>query len=225
MRRSPRVMLAWFAALVVALTTARIVGGDLATLHRRAESLGPKRAVIVATRDLALGQTITAADVRRGTRYASEVPREAVTSTAGAVGRVVIVPVLRDAILFAQHVAPADRTGLDAVIPLGNRAVHVAPHDGFRPPRGSIVDVLAAFDPTVVAVDGPADAAVVVASAARVLAVDDAATTTEGNGATAGVVLLVTETEARTLAFAAATGELTLALTPPESACCPEPDP
>ena len=222
MRRSPRVMLAWFAALVVALTTARIVGGDLATLHRRAESLGPQRAVIVATRDLAVGQIITAADVRRGTRYASEVPKEAVTSAAGAVGRVVIVPVLRNAILFAQHVAPADRTGLDAVIPLGERAVHVTPHDGFRPPRGSIVDVLAAFDPTVVAVDGPADAAVVVAGAARVLAVDEAA---EGDGSNAGVILLVSETEARTLAFAAATGELTLALTPPESACCPEPDP
>ena len=222
MRRSPRVMLAWFAALVVALTTARIVGGDLATLHRRAASLGPRRAVVVATRDLAVGQIITPADVRRRSRYASEVPREAVTSAAAAVGRVVIVPVLRNAVLFAHHVAPADRTGLDAVIPLGERAVHVTPHDGFRPPRGSIVDVLAAFDPTVVAVDGPADAAVVVAGAARVLAVDDAA---EGDASNAGVVLLVTETEARTLAFAAATGELTLALTPPESACCPEPDP
>jgi Flp pilus assembly protein CpaB len=150
------------------------------------------------------------------------VPREAITSAAGAVGRVVIVPVLRNAILFAHHVAPADRTGLDAIVPLGERAVHVTPHDGFRPPRGSIVDVLAAFDPTVVAVDGPADAAVVVASAARVLAVDDAV---EGDGSNAGVIVLVTETEARTLAFAAATGELTLALTPPESACCPEPDP
>ena len=223
MRRSPRVMLAWFAALVVALTTARVVGADLAALHRRAASLGPQQTVIVAARDLALGQTITSGDIRRETRYQRDVPRTAMTSGADAVGRVVIVPLLRDAILFTHHVAPADRTGLDAVIPLGDRAVHVAPSDGFRPARGSIVDVLAAFDPTVVVVDGPADAAVVVASAARVLAVDDQSTAGEGTGTTAGVTLLVTDTEARAIAFAAATGDLTLAVTPPESACCAEP--
>ena len=103
--------------------------------------------------------------------------------------------------------------------------MHIAPGDGFRPARGSIVDVLAVFDPTAVAVDGPADAAVVVASAARVLAVDDQSTAGEGTGSTAGVTLLVTDTEARAIAFAAATGDLTLAVTPPESACCAEPAP
>jgi Flp pilus assembly protein CpaB len=224
-RRSPRVMLAWFAAVAVALTTARVVGGDLAALHRRAGSLGPQQTVIVAARDLALGQTITAGDVRREKRYERDVPRTAVRSRADAVGRVVIVPVLRDAVLFTRHVARADRTGLDAVIPLGDRAVHVAPSDGFQPARGSIVDVLAVFDPTVVAVDGPADAAVVVASAARVLAVDDQSAAGDGAGSTAGVTLLVTDTEARAIAFAAATGDLTLAVTPPESACCAEPAP
>jgi Flp pilus assembly protein CpaB len=222
-RRSPRVLLAWFAAVVVALTTARVVGGDLATLHRRAASLGPQQTVIVAAHDLALGQMITSGDIRRESLYRSQAPREAIRSSSGAVGRIVIVPVVRGAMLFAGHLAPAERTGLDAVVPRGERAVHVTPKDGFRPPRGSIVDVLAAFDPTVVAVDGPADAAVVVASAARVLAVDDQSTAGEGTGTTAGVTLLVTDTEARAIAFAAATGDLTLAVTPPESACCAEP--
>lgn len=224
MRRSPRVMLAWFAAVVVALTTARVVSGDLAALHRRAASLGPQVSVMVARHDLELGQTISARDVRRESRYRSQTPREAIRVAAGAVGRVVIVPVLRDAMLFTGHVAPASRTGLDAVIPRGERAVHVTPHDGFRPARGSVVDVLAAFDPTVVAVDGPADAAVVVADGAHVLAVDDASTSGEGDVSYAGVTLLVTEAEARAIAFAAATADLTLAVTPPESACCPEPD-
>jgi len=223
-RRSPRVLLAWFAAVVVALTTARVVGGDLATLHRRAASLGPQQTVIVATHDLALGQTITAGDIRRESRYRSQAPRAAIRSSSGAVGRIVIVPVLGGAILFAGHLAPAERTGLDAVVPRGERAVHVTPKDGFRPPRGSVVDVLAAFDPSVVAVDGPADAAVVVASGARVLAVDDASVSNNGDAAYAGVTLLVTESEARAIAFAAATADLTLAITPPESACCPEPD-
>ena len=222
-RRSPRVFLAWFAAIVVALTTARFVGGDLATLHRRAASLGPQVSVIVATHDLALGQTIAASDIRRERRYPSDIPAVAVRTSSGAVGRVVIVPVLRDGVLFAGHLAPAVRTGLDAVVPRGDRAVHVTPKDGFRPARGSVVDVLAAFDPSVVAVDGPADAAVVVASGARVLTVDDASASGAADASYAGVTLLVTETEARSIAFAAAAADLTLAITPPESACCREP--
>ena len=222
MRRSPRFFLAWFAAVVVALTTARVAGGDLATLHRRAASLGPQVSVIVAAHDLVLGQTISASDIRREPRYRSQTPREALRRSSSAVGRVVIVPVLRDGVLFAGHVAAAARTGLDAVVPVGERAVHVTPKDGFRPVRGSVVDVLAAFDPSVVAVDGPADAAVVVASGARVLTVDDSASP-ETDSANAGVTLLVTEAEARAIAFAAATADLTLAVTPPESAWRPEP--
>lgn len=218
-------MLAWFAALAVALTTARVVGGDLATLHQRAASLGPQQSLIVATRDLSLGQTVTAADVRSEKRYASQVPREAVGAAASAVGRVVIVPVLRDAIIFAHHLAPADRTGLEAVIPVGDRAVHITPKDGFRPPLGATVDVLAAFDPTAVSVDGPADEAVIIASGARVLAVDDSSAGGDSAASSAGVTVLVTATEARSIAFAAATADLTLAVTPPESACCARADP
>jgi len=93
--------------------------------------------------------------------------------------------------------------------------VHVTPADGFRPPRGAIVDVLAAFDPTSVVVDGARDSAVIVASGARVVEVDDRASTDDTN---VGVTLLVSEEEARVLAFAAANGDLTLAIAPPESA-------
>ncbi len=218
MRRSPRVLLAWLAALVVALTTARVVGGDLATLHRRAASLGPRHSVVVATHDLALGQTVTAADVRSESRYASEIPSEAITNARAVEGRVVVVPVLRDAIVFAHHLEPANRSGLDGVVPLGDRAVHVTPKDGFRPPVGAIVDVLAAFDPSAVTVVGARDAAVVVANGARVLAFDHPSADGETATANAGVTLLVTETEARVIAFAAANGDLTLAVAPPESA-------
>jgi Flp pilus assembly protein CpaB len=220
MRRSPRVLLAWSATVVVALTTARVVGGDLATLHQRAASLGPRHSVVVADHDLEIGEAITAHDVHAETRYASEIPRDALSDPRRAVGRIVVVPLLRDAIVFAHHVAPADRTGLDGVIPVGDRAVHVGPKDGFRPPLGAIVDVLAAFDPTVVQVQGAGTAAVVVASAARVLAVDDGTDGGIRDSANAGVTLLVTDTEARAIAFAAASADLTLAIAPPESACC-----
>jgi len=215
MRRSPRVLFAWLATIVVALTTARVVAGDLATLHRRAATLGPQRRVVLAAHDLDVGQTVTARDVVTDVRYAKEIPPEAITSTADAIGRVVAVPVLAHAVFFAHHLASADRSGIDGIVPAGERAVHVTPADGFRPPRGAIVDVLAAFDPTAVVVDGAGDSAVIVASGARVIAVDDRTTTDDAN---AGVTLLVTESEARVLAFAAANGDLTLAIAPPESA-------
>jgi Flp pilus assembly protein CpaB len=218
-RRSPRVLLAWSAAVVVALTTARVVGGDLATLHSRAASLGPRLGVVVAVHDLELGQTVRAHDVRVEKRYATDIPSTAVTHADRAVGRVVVVPVLRDAMLFTHHLAAANRSGLDAVVPVGDRAVHVVPKDGFRPPLGSIVDVLAAFDPTVVTVEGAGNSAVVVAGGARVLEVDDA-DSGSSDSTTTGVTLLVTDTEARVVAFAAASADLTLAVAPPESACC-----
>jgi Flp pilus assembly protein CpaB len=215
MRHSPRVAFAWLATLVVALTTARVVGGDLATLHRRAATLGPERRVVVAARDLATGETITARDVTTEARYEKEIPPEALTDADAAIGRVVRVPVLRQAFVFSAHLAPADRSGLDGVVAVGQRAVHVTPADGFRPPRGTIVDVLAAFDPTAVVVDGARTSAVVVAIGARVIAVDERDAIDDTN---AGVTLLVTESEARVLAFAAANGDLTLAIAPPESA-------
>jgi Flp pilus assembly protein CpaB len=215
MRHSPRVLIAWLATVVVALTTARVVAGDLATLHRRAATLGPQRRVVLASHDLEIGQTVAAGDLTTEVRYAKEIPPEAITDTRAAVGRVVAVPVLAHAVVFAHHLAPTGRSGIDGIVPDGDRAVHVTPADGFRPPRGAIVDVLAAFDPTAVVVDGARDAAVIVASGARVVAVDDRATTDDTN---AGVTLLVSEQEARVLAFAAANGDLTLAIAPPESA-------
>jgi Flp pilus assembly protein CpaB len=206
---------AWLTTVVVALTTARVVGGDLATLHRRAATLGPQRRVVVAAHDLDTGQTITARDLTTEVRYERQLPRRALTATDTAVGRVLRVPVLRDTVLFPQHLAPADRSGIDGVVPVGSRAVHVTPADGFRPPRGAIVDVLAAFDPTAVIVDGARTSAVIVAGGARVLAVDEHESIDDTN---AGVTLLVTESEARVVAFAAANGDLTLSIAPPESA-------
>jgi Flp pilus assembly protein CpaB len=223
MRRSPRVLLAWSAAVIVALTTARIVGGDLAVLHRRAGSLGPLHTVVVADRDLETGETITAHDVHTETRYARDLPRAALTDPERAIGRVVVIPLLRDAIVFTRQLAPSDRTELDAVIPAGDRAVHVVPKDGFRPPLGTNVDVLAAFDPTVVRVEGADNAAVVVAAGARVIAVDGHAGGASSDDAEAGVTLLVSAREARVIAFAASTADLTLALAPPETTCCAEP--
>ena len=53
-RRSPRAVLLWVGAVLVAIVTAVIVATDLAALHNRARGLGPARPVAAAVRDLAV---------------------------------------------------------------------------------------------------------------------------------------------------------------------------
>jgi pilus assembly protein CpaB len=217
MRRSPRSVLAACAAIVVALVTTGVVFSDLAALHRRAGSLGPPRSVLVARRDLALGATLGANDLRVISRYASAVPGNAVSSVGDAVGEIVAVPVVAGSVLQSTHLTTTERDGLGGLVPIGYRAVRIRPEDGLDPPAGAVVDVIASVE---VAIDQASDAQVV-AHAARVLAVDDAADAdATGDADGVGVTLLVTEDEARVLAFAAANGVLTLALAPPEDACC-----
>jgi Flp pilus assembly protein CpaB len=217
MRRSPHVIVAWIAAIVVALTTVRIVGGDLAALQRRARTLGPDVRVLLATHDLPVGRTITPADVRFVTRPASTVAADTLHDLNQAQGRVVAIPVLRDDPVGARNVAH----DLDGVVPAGRRVVHVASKDGYQPPPGAIVDVLATFDPAAGVPGGGRGAATVVAHGARVLTADDPGES--GDPGHAGVTLLVTEAEAPAVAYAATIGDLTLALAPPETACCTSP--
>jgi Flp pilus assembly protein CpaB len=213
MRRSPRSVFAWSAALLVASVTIVVVFSDLATLHRRARDLGAPREVLIAAHHLPLGATLGATDVRAISRYASAIPDDAIADLADAVGRVVAVPVLEGSVVLEPHLTERERDGLSGLVAFGYRAVRVRPEDGLRPPLGAVVDVLVALDPTLS--DRPEGQ--VVAHAARVLAVEaDDDALADG----AGVTLLVTENEARGLAFAAANGVLTLALAPPEDACC-----
>ena len=213
MRRSPRSLLAWSAALLVALITIVVVFSDLATLHRRARDFGAPRPVLVAAHDLPLGATLGASDVRKISRYAAATPANAVVDVDDAIGRVVAVPVLAGSVLLEPHLTERDRDGLSGLVPFGYRAVRIRPDDGLRPPVGAVVDALVALDPTL----SDRREGQIVARAARVLAVEpDDDALADG----AGVTLLVTEDEARGLAFAAANGVLTLALAPPEDSCC-----
>ncbi len=225
LRRSPRVLLLWAGAFALALLTALFVASDLVTLHRHAHDLGPERAVVVARRDLTLGATIGDGDVGTRRVHASQLPTGALVGNVQSLaGRIVAVPVLRDAFVSSRNLAPRHRTGLDGIVPAGMRAIRVVASDSLRPPRGAAVDVLATFEHGP-AISGTGNAttesepAVVVAHGVTVLATDDATRTgpsTSGTGT--GVTLLVHEPEARRLAFAAATGTITLALVPPEDA-------
>lgn len=228
MRRSPRVILAWAAAIVVMLATVRVVAGDLGALHRRAHSLGAEVPVVLAARDLALGATVASADLRTVRRPSTTVSADALRDPAAAVGRVVAVAMLRDDVVGARHLVPAGAggagAGVNGIVPVGRRAVHVLVKDGFQPPIGSVVDVLATYDPSIATIAGSPGLAAIVARGARVLALAGTSGA-DASGASSdtigsGVTLLVTENEARSVAYAASVGDVSLALAPVEAACC-----
>lgn len=217
--RSPRALVLWTAAVIVAVVTAVVVASDLAALHRRAHELGPERTVVVARRDLPLGRTVAPGDLREREVHASQLPSGVLRSSADAVDRVVQVPVLRGSFVSARQLAPRRRQGLDGAIPRGMRAMRVVVADAVRPRAGASVDVIASFeDAASTPSEGSTDVlpATVVARGVFVIASDDARTS-EGLRAL-GVTLLVTPREARALAFASTHGVLTIALVPPEDA-------
>jgi Flp pilus assembly protein CpaB len=223
-RRSPRAVLLWLGAVLVAVVTAVIVATDLAALHRRAQSLGPSRPIAAAVRDLPVGATIADDDIRVRSVHHSQLPTDAL-SPGEARGRVVAVPVVRGAFVTGGNLAPRRRTGLDGAIPPGMRALRLVVRDALRPPVGSSVDVLVTFEPgnTLESAGAPT---VVAARGVLVLGTDDAPTSFETGATNASsspasamsVTLLVTEDDAPRLAFAAATGVVTIALVPPEEA-------
>lgn len=199
----------WGAAALVAVVTSIVVASDLAVLHRRARSLGPERTVLVADGDLELGTTLTDADLTTRKIHESQLPPEVSTTIENVRGRVVVVPLLDGAYVTSRHVAPADRDGLDGVVPVGSRAVQIHPMAAPALRPGDVVDVLAAFD-TTEAVD-----ARIAARSALVLRVDEHDDVETGSPP---VTLLVATDEAARVAEAAAVGAIHLALAAPEEA-------
>jgi Flp pilus assembly protein CpaB len=214
--RSPRALLFWALAAVIAVVTALVVAGDLASLHRRAHALGPERDVVVATHALPLGRRVHDDDLAVRRVHRSQTPTGILATTRDAVGRVVVVPVLPGGFVAAANLTPRDRSGLDGVVPAGMRALRVVVTDSLRPGRGAVVDVLATADPR--GVDGEATSARVAAASVQVLGTDARGTTGGGRAGAFGVTLLVDPDQAADLAAAQAAGVLTLALVPPEAA-------
>lgn len=216
LRRSPRALLLGAAATVVAVATVVYVADILVSLRRQDEAFGRVRTVVVAARDLALGERVRPGDL--GTRRVRGVPGEprALSGRGPAIGRVVAVPILRGAVVTARHLVRTRRDGLDGVVPAGRRAMRIAIDGGVRPRPGDPVDLYATFDPQTLGAD--VEPTLTIAHAVPVVAVDVDEALEGGEGATVGVTVLVRPEEARRLAFATAAGTLALALAPPEAA-------
>jgi Flp pilus assembly protein CpaB len=221
LRRSPRALLLWGAAVVVAIATAAVVASDLAALHRRANDLGAERPAVIARHDLPVGAIVDDSDVRERRVHTSQLPPGVLGAPGDAVGRVVRVPVLRDGFVARGNLAPRHRTGLDGAVPSGMRAMRFVVTDAVEPRSGAAVDVLASFESgaTSESTASATATATVVARGVLVLRVDRARTADGAAGL--GITVLVTPREARDLAFASTHGVVTLALVPPEEARSP----
>ncbi len=217
-RRSPRAVLLWSAAAVVAIVTTVSVGGTLASLQRQDRRYGRVRAFVVAARDLTLGVVVGPSDLRVVKIRGDGAPRDAITNRDAAVGRVVAVPVLSGSVVTRRHVTGRVRDGRDGVVPPGRRAMRVVVADGLHPRAGDVVDVFVTLPAG--SVPGDADPTLTVAERVPVIAVDtDTQPADAGIRAEkVGVTLLVPAEHAKRLAFAAATGTVALASTPPEDA-------
>jgi len=179
----------------------------------------PTTEVVLAARDLAPGEVVTATDIKLIPWPEDEAPIGYALSPAEVVGRGVIVSVRANEPLMSSKLANREAgSGLAITIPAGKRAMSVKVDDvisvsGWASP-GTRVDVLATLDPTAQVQDSRTQ---VVLQNVEVLA---AGQTTErdfrGEPRSVPVVtLLVDPSEAEKLTLAATKGRIQLVLRNP----------
>ncbi len=182
----------WSAAVTLALVTGLFVAGVVGDAEARAARFGVLRRVPVAGRDLAAGALLRAGDIRVVAVPAALLPEGPVARAPA--GRTVIVPLTAGEVILASKVAPSGLHGVAALLHSGERALAV-PNGAGTPPLsiGDRVDVLSTASDS--------GDTVVVASGARVLAVDERA-----------IAVAVLPDDAPGVAAALATATVTLAL-------------
>lgn len=195
--RSP--FLFWTAATALAVVTASTLSGAAGAARHARQQWGTSVAVVVATRDVAVGQRIVVADVATRVQPLASLPAGALRATASAVGRVAVVALFRGEVVGRGHVGAAGARGAPALVPVGRRGVAVPTGASSAPvERGDLVDVLA------LSATGTGDAAVI-ASGALVVDVGENA-----------VTVAVSPAEAARVAGAVARGAVALAIRSPE---------
>ncbi len=152
--------------------------------------------VIVATRDIKAGERIEAGDVRAEERPLAVIPAGALSDPP--IGHVASAPIMRDEPLVAARVAGGGMSAIAALVPPGDVGIAVPVDAGtLAVSVGDAVEVMATFDPD--SIEGPPT--IVVAPRAVVIDVRDTAAT-----------LAMPEADAQRVAFALATGVVTVVL-------------
>lgn len=197
LRRHPRL---WWACVgLLAVTAGAVVAAAAGSADEARASWGETRQVVVLARDLPAGHRLDGGDVRLEDRPVTVLPEGALTEVPA--GGTLAAAVVSGEVLVEGRLAPAGLSRLAASLPPGTRAVAVPVEPGFAPPLevGDAVDLLVTVSPEA-AGDGPPG--FVLAHAASVVAVDDAA-----------VTVAVPPDIAPKVAVALSAGAVTLALT------------
>ena len=193
-RRRPIVY--WSLTGALALVTGLIVSGAVADARDARSAYGTTRVVIVATRDIKAGERIEAGDVRAEERPLAVIPAGALSDPP--IGQVASAPIMRDEPLVAARVAGGGMSAIAALVPPGDVGIAVPVDAGtLAVSVGDAVEVMATFDPD--SIEGPPT--IVVAPRAVVIDVRDTAAT-----------LAMPEADAQRVAFALATGVVTVVL-------------
>ena len=162
--------------IIVALTFAALAAW-LATrwMQTRMEAMDPNKltlsSVVIATRDIPLGQRIQKADIRVGRAITTSIPPDAFTKTESVIGHVSKSTLFSGEVLIDRRLSKyVGGSALAAVLELGMRAVTVRVDDvigvgGFVLPENR-VDVVATFQ------QGNSYQAETILQDIRVLAVD-----------------------------------------------------
>jgi Flp pilus assembly protein CpaB len=196
----------WAAVAALALVTTLAVSQLMGRARTEAARYGSPRAVLVATRDIAVGGQLGGGDVTVRTLPSGLVPPDAVGDPAQARGRVVVVPVFEGQPVVRRQLAPWGRTGAAALLPPGKRGISVAAGPAAaKLAKGDTVDVLATFDPATPAAAGT-EPTFPVAAGASVIDVGGES-----------VTIAVDPEEAKRVAFAMAHGAVTVVLSSPVS--------
>ena len=216
MNRRKLFFIGFLALIVAAILTVlayRSSMGKLAAIQ------ASNTTVVVATKDLTLGQRLAAGDIRLAEFPAANIPDGAFRNPQELIGRGVIAAIARNEVLLPNKLAAANAgAGLPSMIPTDMRAVSVKVNDvvsvaGFVLP-GTRVDVLVTGSPSNNVQD---TVTTTVLENVEVLAAGQKIQpNAEGKPETVPVItLLVTPADAQTLTLASTDGKIQLSLRSP----------
>jgi pilus assembly protein CpaB len=184
---------------------------------------GPPITVVAAAEDIARGAVLTEGALEVVTVPSRFAPPGAMRDLTRATGRIVTADIAAGEIITQLRLAGTDAGPTASLVPPGMRAVQVPVAGAVGVKPGDLVDVIATFG-------GGGAHTEVEGDGLEVLAVDrggggsfGAATASTSGGV--GLVLLVTPTDAETLAFASAFATLSIAVRGPDDVLAGDPFP
>ena len=205
---------------VVALVVAATVSWKMLTVVQRSSSVSAATnfQVVVAARDLNVGQEITDADVQVVNMQGGAIPDRAFHEVKDVLGRGVVIPMVsKEPVLDGKVAKPNEGFGLPSMITSGMRAVSVKVNDvvsvaGFVAP-GTHVDVLVTGSPINSSDQANVTTTTVLQNVEVLAAGKKLERDNEGKAMDVPVItLLVSPADAQLLTLAAAQGKIQLAL-------------